>query len=426
MRGKMTLKHNFFTLQINQLISHPLFSGSMVMIFGSNIANLLNYAYHLIMGRLLGPTYYGELAALFSLIGLLGVIPLSFNLVIVKYVSAAKTEQEISSLMNWFSQKVFLFASVVAVFVLVISPFLSFFMRINQLLPFLMVAGAFLFSTLVVFNRAMLQGLLRFNQTVATLILENSTRLILGVIFVLIGLSVNGAMGGLVIAVFVTWLLSVKFTRQYAAQISKKTPQIRPLFFYSVPVFIQSIALTSLYSTDLILVKHYFAPLEAGIYASLSTLGKIIFFGASPVSNVMFPIISRQYSRGENFNKVLFYSFLLTLVIALAVVLVYWLVPAGAISILFGPSYLSASNLLVWFGIFITLLTLSSFIVNFQLSLGRTKVVVLPVLAALAQIMGIGLYHESLWAVITVSITVTAFLFLGLLVLSIFSIRQRI
>ena len=39
---------------------------------------------------------------------------------------------------------------------------------------------------------------------------------------------------------------------------------------------IQALAFTSFFTTDLILVKHFFPPFEAGIYAALSTLGKII------------------------------------------------------------------------------------------------------------------------------------------------------
>ncbi len=73
-----------------QLITNPLFSGSAIMIFGSNFVSFINYLFHLVMGRMLGPASYGELAALIALIGLLGMIPASMSLVIVKYVSSAK------------------------------------------------------------------------------------------------------------------------------------------------------------------------------------------------------------------------------------------------------------------------------------------------------------------------------------------------
>src|SRR3989344_4146763 len=47
----------------NHLLHH-----SLIILAGAMIVNLLNYAYQLVMGRLLGPEEYGVLGALFSLI----------------------------------------------------------------------------------------------------------------------------------------------------------------------------------------------------------------------------------------------------------------------------------------------------------------------------------------------------------------------
>ena len=62
-----------FQLSGKSLIKNPLFSGSAIMIIGSNLSNFIAYVYHLIIGRLLGPSSYGTLAALLSLMGLVAV-----------------------------------------------------------------------------------------------------------------------------------------------------------------------------------------------------------------------------------------------------------------------------------------------------------------------------------------------------------------
>ncbi|KKR82349.1 MAG: Capsular polysaccharide biosynthesis protein, partial [Candidatus Daviesbacteria bacterium GW2011_GWA2_40_9] len=172
------------------------------------------------------------------------------------------------------------------------------------------------------------------------------------------------------------------------------------------------------------LVKHFFSSHDAGIYAALSTLGKIIFFGAGPVAQVMFPIISKRHAQGEDYKKVFLYSLILSLLISLAVVLIYWLFPSLSVTILFGSSYLEVAGLLVQFGLFMTLLTLSSLMVNFYLSIGQTKVVVLPFVAALAQIIGLWFYHSSLEIVVNVSLVVSIALFAGLFVYF-FSFREQ-
>jgi len=63
-----------------QIIRNPLFTGSMLMIVGSNIYNFVNFIYHFLAGRLLGKVYYGDLAAVISLLGIIAIVQLSLGL----------------------------------------------------------------------------------------------------------------------------------------------------------------------------------------------------------------------------------------------------------------------------------------------------------------------------------------------------------
>src|SRR5690606_35205120 len=81
-------------LSAKTIVSHPLFSGSSIMILGSLGANAINYLYHLIMGRALGPVDYGKLAAIFSLLYIVSVVPISSGFAIVKFISTAKDKKE--------------------------------------------------------------------------------------------------------------------------------------------------------------------------------------------------------------------------------------------------------------------------------------------------------------------------------------------
>src|SRR3990167_8890496 len=261
------------------LLSHPLLSGSVVMIFGTNFVNVLNYLYHLIMGRLLGPSFYGELAALFSLVGILGIVTLALNTVIVKYISSTNGDLERKGLVRWFTNKILIFSLALFVLVVLLSPIIASFLKINNPILVISVAVVAVFSLLVVVNKAVLQGLLRFNETVAIILTENGLKLILGVVFVYLGFSVGGAMLGLAICAILGWLLSKSFIKGLAGSKEEISPDAKSIVDYFVPVFLQAVAVTSLYSTDLIFVKHFFDPHDAGIYAATSTLGKIIFFG---------------------------------------------------------------------------------------------------------------------------------------------------
>ncbi|OGM30565.1 hypothetical protein A2630_02225 [Candidatus Woesebacteria bacterium RIFCSPHIGHO2_01_FULL_44_10] len=91
----------------------------------------------------------------------------------------------------------------------------------------------------------------------------------------------------------------------------------------------------------------------------------------------------------------------------------YWLFPDLAIGILYGKDYLAAKAELVWMGGFMALYTANYILVNFLLSIDRTKIVYFTLLVAIGQIVGIIYRHSSLLEVIQVSLVSMFTLFIG-------------
>lgn len=384
------------------------------MIVGGNATSAINYVYHLIMGRLLGPVSYGELASLFSLIGLIAVLPGTLGLAIVKQVSVLKTDEDRAYFVSWFSRKVFFFSITVVMVVIILFPIIEDFLKVSDSKLIILTGMTFLFSLPSLFNRAVLQGLLNFKKIIFSILLENTFKLLVGVGLVLVGFSLYGAMIGFVVATAVGWWISnprLSTTKSLTRNIN-----LRFLFTFSGPVLVQSLSTASLVSTDLILVKHFLSSADAGIYAALSNLGKIILYGTGPISAVMFPIVSSRHSQGLKYMKVFIYSLLATVGIVLGMMVFYLLFPKIAISILYGAKYLSGEKLLILFGGYMSLFTLSSLFINYYLSIGRLRIVLFPAVAAIFQIIGIWFYHSSILSVILVSITVCALLLFSLFV----------
>lgn len=406
---------------LKNAITNPLISGSAIMVLGSNSINFLNYLYHLIMGRMLGPSFYGELASLISLMGLLGIIPAAVSLVIIKYVSSAKDKKEVAILASWLKTKILQASLIFFVFIIIASPFIASFLHINKLSYLFLIGVIFLFSIQALVNRSILQGLLKFKVMVISVLVENGTKLVISVALVYLGFRVGGAMVAFVLSTLLGWYIANSYIRFGFKTNSTNLWDPKPMILFAIPVLVQSFAITSLYSSDVLLVKHFFSSHEAGIYASLSTLGKIIFFGAGPIGSVMFPLVSQRQARKQNYRKIFTLSFFGTGFSALGVLLIYWLFPEYAIRLLYGSAYLEASPLLVWFGIFISLFTLSALLINYGLSLGKTSIVVFPSLAALIQIILIWFFHNTIFTVILISIFVTALLLVFLLIYFIYS-----
>src|SRR3989344_3191324 len=124
---------------------HPLFSGSALMFIGVNLANFIAYLYHLIFGRILGPSSYGELATVISVIAI-GTSAFSFlGLVTVKFTASASKDEltGVFYILKKFS--VWVFAGLL-LFGLFAKP-LSDFLRVDVLL-LVLIFPIFFFSYL--------------------------------------------------------------------------------------------------------------------------------------------------------------------------------------------------------------------------------------------------------------------------------------
>jgi O-antigen/teichoic acid export membrane protein len=409
---------------IVNLITHPYIAATIVMVGGSNFVNAINYLYHVVMGRILGPSSYGELASLFSFIGLLSILPFSFGLVITKFISSAKGDSEIKGLLKWFTKRGVLVSLILFGIVAVLSPYFNSFLQLNNIWLIILCGGSFIFSIPAFLNRSVLLGLLRFREVVISQIIEALTKLGLGVLLVLLGFSVFGATTGLFISALVALFVAYWYLRHYYSHTGEKNPSDKKIFLYTLPVLLQTAANTSLYSSDLILVKHFFSSFDAGIYASVATLGKIVLYATLPMAAVMFSVVAKRKADNQNHINILLLSMAASIALCLGIILVYQFFPELMINTLFGAKYISGTNYLVPFAIFIGLLTLSTTLVNYFLSINKTKTVALPILAALIQIVGIYFFHENLSQVIYISIYTSLALLVSLSVYFVASIKN--
>ncbi len=395
------------------------------MLVGNMVANAINYIYHILMGRILGPVNYGILASIYSVLYLISIIPASTSVAIVKFIAGATNEKETFSVYKALENYVFKFALVVSFAILLSAPLIARFLKISDYLSVFLVAPVLFFSLLTLVNQAASQGLTKFVGNVVPNIISSIVKLVLGIVLVLAGWSVFGAMLGVVVAlVFACWY-SYFFIGKYLKKSVVKNIDLKPFFRYALPVLVQALAFTSLFTTDVILVKHFLPAFDAGLYAAISTLGKIIFFAVSPISGAMFPIVSKKHAKNESFKSVFFVSFVATILISLAVVCFYWVFPQVAIGVLYGKAYLSVSGDLVWMGLFILFYSLSSFLVNFYLSIGRVKIVLIPFLFSLLQIIIIWFRHENITEVLFTSLILSVAMFV-ILVLHIWSYNRQV
>jgi len=401
---------------LKDLRANKFLSGSLVMVAGSNLYNIGQFAYHSITGRLLGKAVYGDFASVISLLGLVGIIQLALSLTVVRFIARERNQKEVNNLVKWMDYWSIRIGILLASVIVLASSQIAAFLKISDTRAVILLAPIVFFFFATFTLRSALQGMLEFTKYVYVLLVEQGFKLVISALLILWGLALFGATAGLLLGVVASFFLARYYLRRQLRAKKGKMPNLGPIIAFSLPVFVQGLALTAMYTTDLLLVKHFFNPAAAGVYASLTVLGRVVFFGVSPITQVMFPIVTKRHTDGEPYKKVLYASLLLVLAFSVAVTVFYLLVPEIPILVLYGEGFLEGATLLPWFGLFMGLLGLSNMMTQFYLSVGKPKVISWFVLAAAAQAVLIILFHTSLLQVVQVSIASAGLLLVGLFV----------
>ena len=181
-----------------------------------------------------------------------------------------------------------------------------------------------------------------------------------------------------------------------------------PLSFYKFGLasFITNLSLTSLYNSDVLLVR-FFISHQSGIYATISILGKIIFFVSTSVLTVSFPIFTTQTKNLKKLKTSFTKSLSLITTIAFVGLIFYQLYPNLVIKLFSNPDYTTATTLLPGFSLFIFFFTILNLVIQFFLTINKQYAVAISFFTALLQITLIILFHQNLTQIIQNSIIAT-------------------
>lgn len=406
--------------KIRQAIKHPLITGSLIIFIGSSSANLFNFLFNLFMSRNLTFSDYGVLASLISVISLFGFSAAAIVPTVVRFAGPFFAKGDLSSVRGLFLSvnKILFFAGAVifVIFVLYRQDIGQFFRISDELFVVLVGLNIFLGFVAVV-NQALLQAKLDFAFLSIITFLGTFSKFAVGAFLFFAGFGVSGAIWAFFIAGLMPYILTFfRLPFLLARNVKKTVISFPKVLKYAAPATLALLGLTSFISTDIILVKHFFDPVQAGIYATLSLVGRVIFFFSAPIGTVMFPLIVQKHAKEENYHSVFIFSLLLVLISSAILTIFYFLYP-GLVLHFFSrkEEAISAAPLVGLFGIYISLYSMLSICTNFYLSIKKTKVFVPILFGALLQAVLIWIYHATFLEVIIISLGITSLLLVLLL-----------
>jgi O-antigen/teichoic acid export membrane protein len=303
-----------------------------------------------------------------------------------------------------------------SIFVLIVlgSSFLSDFLLISSSGLFILLGLVLLFAMVIPIPWGGLQGLQRFGLLSFNLIVNGGVKFFLGILLVLLGFGVLGAMGSIVISYAATNLISfvmigVCLSRNKETDIpnhdvEERDPSFtKEVYQYFLPVGTTLLCFMVLTNADLILVKHFFPPLEAGYYSIAQMVGKIILFLPIPVVMVMFPKLTSLEGKEKKGLPILWKSLMVSLLLCGAAILVCLFFPSLILRILSGKIYLECIPLLRYFCINMAFYSLVFVLLYYHLSTRERSFLYPLVFLTACQIGLILLFHKTLAQVLVIS-----------------------
>ncbi|EKD86443.1 MAG: capsular polysaccharide biosynthesis protein [uncultured bacterium] len=405
---------------IKRIISHDLVGGAFFIFLGTSASSFLAFILNLFLARSLTYSDYGIFTSLLSLITLFTIPTLSFNTVILRFISKyfALNESEHAS---YFYKRILFYIGILSISVFILffflSRFISDFLKISDTRLIILTGLIVAVSYISVVNTSVLQSLLRFKLMSFISVTSGVIKLFGGIGLVYLGYKVFGGLWAIFFMYFITLILGFFPLKRIIVKHSEKVKfPHKEVFVYALPTSIAVISIFSLISSDVILVKHFFPADVAGLYGGLSVVGKVIFFFTAPIPSVMFPLLVKRHVKSESFNNIFYLALLGVLTLSLGITLLYFLFPNFIIQFfLGGREYLKVSGYLGLFGLYISLFSVLNLLISFFLSIKKTEISYVLLVGAISQIILIYFFHSSLFQVIGMSMIVCGLLIILLL-----------
>ena len=386
------------------------------ILFISNLlVNAGNYGINLLLGRWLGPAEFSEVSLLVTLLLMLSFWALAFQLTSAKYVAEYLVENkqaELYNFLHWFKKLSVVVGIGLATLLISLSIFWKDFFQMRSSLLFIIFGVGMPFYLLMSVNRGVLQGQNNYRKLAITFQAEMWTRLILSIVLVKMGYGVNGVAWGLTLSIVASWFVSNPSIEKFIT-IPFSNQKIISFFFI---VLIYECSQILINNSDTILVKHFFSPTDAGLYAALALIGRIVYFGTWTVVTMLFPLVIKLEKEGKDHTKYFLGGLCVVGGIAGVIIIACYVMPELMVNILFGEKYISIAPLLWLYALATALFALVNVFVYYNMSLDRRLPVWLTIAGGVLQILLIYVFHHTFEQVIQIQI----YLMSGLLLTMIF------
>ena len=391
--------HDISLIRSKKISPEQLFMLSVLVVNGGN------YLYNLILGRILGPKQFADAAVLITFLLVLSFVAMTFQLATAKFSVIFEANLFVSFISKVYKNAITVGISLGALIIIFSKQLQEVFNTSTSSMFVVFGIGVPLYFLMSV-NRGVFQGKKAFKALSITYQTEMLSRLLitLGLLFLFnIESSLVIAIG--ILISFGFGLIPFKFENlNFKTSVvieASQTKLVRNFFIITAFYEFTQIIISN---SDMLLVKHYFESYEAGLYASLALIGRIVYFTAWMFVMLLLPTVVQLKKEGKATAPILLKYVGYIATISSVIVLCCSLFPETVITLLFGKSYLAIAPLLWKYALATGLFAISNIFAYYYLSLDRYIPVIFSAIFGMLQMGLVIFFHESLEQVVHMQI----------------------
>ncbi|MGB8626965.1 MAG: hypothetical protein WCD03_12465 [Candidatus Cybelea sp.] len=409
MNGSMSPPRTFLLRRgFERLRASAIVKQSLLVFSAGMVVNICGFIAHAIASRQLGVTEYGGLYALINA-ALIASLPAAFVAPVVAQLAAEfRALHDDGHLRGLTDSIAGGFAKLGALYLIVATigavPFAHFLHVPVWSVPFVgLLAGVTLFVNAL---RAIAQGTQDFVGYGFSNAAEGIAKVIGISLLIGLGLRLGGGVAGFALGPACALIyLGMRLKRRYAVSEPRAVRyDWQRILNAGAGAAAATIAIALMGSADVILVKHYFAPHEAGLYAAASLGGKMLLYLVGFVPTVLLPQAADRHARGARTREVLAGSLTMLVTVALCGIFVFYFFGLDVLHALVGHAYDAAAPLLVRYGLAMVLLALTNSLTYYGIATHRLGFTVPLFVCTLGTLSAIIAVHPSLNAVVEIMV----------------------
>lgn len=414
-----------------------LISGASLVMAGTMVGQMSNFAFNAVGAHSLGPARYGELAASMALLSFATPALSAVQSVASRGTTSLVLRQQTRSLrpmLAHYGRRLAVGSLALGGAIALASVWISRLFHLGS--PWLVVTVGAIIPCYLIGHLlgGLLQGAERFGRFAAESVAEGLTKATVGVLAM--GFLWHSAQAGMTavagssVVALVSYLVLTlpALARGTLAPVAddgsmtvlgRTSHRRRPrrgmpgVIGYSMTALCTYGLLALMLSSDTLVAKHYLPNYQAGLYAGASLTGKIVFFAASSFFVIAFPVFSRHHDQGRGGTRWILGACAIVTAISGSVVALFALEPSWVVIPLLGSRYRAADSFVPLLAAVFGLYAIGYLIAIYLLARKHRGVIAVLALAVLVQFAGYHSFHSGMKQLIAVLAVAFAVLVAG-------------